>query len=114
MATRHSRIKSETHFMAIVLSRCYKQEIFIMNYAKNFDFGLAICALKEGERVARKGWNGKGMYIFLETFETVNGDTHPNERYQPCIVMHTAQQQKQPGWFASQADMLAVDWQIID
>lgn len=77
------------------------------------DFGTAIKWLKEGKSVARIGWNVKGMYLFLETFETVNGDTHPNERYQPCIVMHTAQGTKQPGWTASQPDILSSDWGIV-
>ena len=27
------------------------------------DFGEAIKALKEGKRVARTGWNGKGMFL---------------------------------------------------
>lgn len=29
------------------------------------NFGQAIEALKEGKKVARTGWNGKGMYIYL-------------------------------------------------
>lgn len=32
---------------------------------KTFDFGDAIRALKEGKKVARQGWNGKGMYLWL-------------------------------------------------
>lgn len=76
------------------------------------NFGQAIVKLKQGESVCRQGWNGKGMFLFLETFETVNGDTHPNERYLPCIVMHNAQGQKQPGWLPSQADIFAEDWGV--
>ena len=29
------------------------------------DFGKAIEALKAGKKVAREGWNGKGMFLFL-------------------------------------------------
>lgn len=65
-------------------------------------FGAAIEQMKAGERVAREGWNGKGMYLFVETFP---------ER-ETCITMFTAQGRRQPGWLASQADMLAEDWTL--
>lgn len=83
------------------------------------NFGNAISALKKGLWVARAGWNGKGMHLYLEdwfeghmTFPTPNG-TH-ERRYQPCIVMFTAQGLHQPGWLASQADMLADDWIVVE
>lgn len=75
------------------------------------NFGQALDALKSGKCVQRSGWNGKGMYLYLEC-----GLTHATERdvaYEPCIIMFTAQQQHQPGWLASQADMLADDWQVV-
>ena len=80
-------------------------------------FGLAIEAMKKGKLVARSGWNGKGMWIVM---------IHPgNAMYtkvgtdgafpmQPCIGMKTADDNMQPGWLASQADMLADDWQIVE
>lgn len=85
-------------------------------------FGGALEALKLGHRVAREGWNGKGMWLAL-----VPELTLPDEevvglrRYFPegdirCgayIVMHTAQAVWQPGWLASQADMLAEDWFVL-
>jgi hypothetical protein len=64
------------------------------------NFGDAIAALKEGKLVRRAGWNGKGMHLYLEG-------------YQPVIVMYTATKEHQPGWLASQADMLADDWQEV-
>lgn len=67
------------------------------------NFGQAIQFLKEGKRVTRSGWNGKGMYLYLKTFDY----------YEPCIVMLTAQRNHQPGWLASQNDMLAEDWHIL-
>lgn len=66
-------------------------------------FGQAIEALEAGNYVARAGWNGKGMYIYLMQFDG----------YDPCIVMYTAQGTGQPGWLASQADILAKDWCIV-
>jgi hypothetical protein len=94
-------------------------------------FGEAIEALKTGSKVARIGWNGKGMWVVLmpklslpphssqepgakvndRTAKHIGVDT-PLES-QPYIAMWTAQSQWQPGWLASQADMLANDWKIV-
>jgi hypothetical protein len=67
------------------------------------NFGQAIDALKENKPVARRGWNGKNMHIYLVI----------EEPYEPCIYMLTAQEKMQPGWLASQADMLAEDWYVV-
>lgn len=87
------------------------------------DFGDAIRALKSGKRVRRAGWNGKAMWLCLMEGMTVpehmvNGRT---KRHVPVgdlnvgayIVMWTAQGVWQPGWLASQPDMLAADWEIV-
>lgn len=74
------------------------------------DFGQAVQALKDGKRVAREGWNGKGMYLYLERFPHLPGHTTP---FEPCVVMFTADKKYQPGWLSSQADMLAEDWTVI-
>jgi len=84
-------------------------------------FGAAIELLKQGKKVARKGWNGKGMFIFL-----VNGSTFKVNRapllgiykegtditYLPHIDMKTASGEIVP-WLASQSDMLEEDWEIV-
>lgn len=70
-------------------------------------FGQALEALKLGNRVARKGWNGKGMYIYLQPV------TLFQSRREAHIVMFTAQGKHQPGWLASQPDMLSEDWEIV-
>jgi hypothetical protein len=75
------------------------------------NFGQAIEALKEGERVARKGWNGKGMWL---TLIHAGNAIHRGYDMQDCIGMKTASNDMQPGWLASQADMLAEDWEMID
>jgi hypothetical protein len=85
---------------------------------ERFDFGEAIRAMKGGACVARKGWNGKGMHLYLEdqlSFKVRAGAFKGEVRkYDPCIVMFTAQGTHQPGWLASQADMLADDWIRVD
>lgn len=81
------------------------------------NFGQALEALKAGKRVARDGWNGKGMHLYLEDMLSVKvrGGAFKGEvrKYEPVICMYTAQGKHQPGWLASQADMLAEDWQEI-
>jgi hypothetical protein len=95
-------------------------------------FGAAIQALKAGKKVSRAGWNGKGMWLvlmpalYLPPFKTQGTERKVNDRTakwigedkpldcQPYIAMWTAQQKWQPGWLASQADMLAEDWCVID
>jgi len=82
------------------------------------NFGQALEALKEGKWVQRAGWNGKDMHIYLEDSLSVTfGDgafKGQTRKYEPCIVMFTAQGKHQPGWLASQPDMLAEDWQIVE
>lgn len=68
-------------------------------------FGEAITALKEGKRVSRTGWNGKGMWLELQV-----PDAH-SKMTLPYIYMKTAQDDLVP-WLASQTDVLAEDWGI--
>ena len=82
------------------------------------NFGDAIAALKNGKKVRRAGWNGRGMHLYLEDAFWIpiragvyNGAVR---QYEPVICMFTAQQKHQPGWLASQADMLADDWQFVN
>lgn len=100
------------------------KEQFEQAYQPTFamTFGHAIEALKAGHRVARAGWNGKGMFLFL-----VNGSTFKVNRppllgiyeegaevqYHAHIDMKTAQGYVVP-WLASQPDMLANDWAIVE
>lgn len=70
------------------------------------NFGQAIEAMKSGSKVARDGWNGKGMWIALQV-----PDQH-SKMQQPYIYMCPVGGKLVP-WLASQADMLANDWQIL-
>lgn len=84
------------------------------------NFGKALEALKEGKKVARSGWNGKGMFLFLVQGSTFNVNRPPllgiypegtEIKYHAHIDMKTADNQIVP-WLASQTDMLANDWEI--
>lgn len=87
---------------------------------EDMTFGDALLVLKQGERVARKGWNGKGMYVFLahEADFVTDADISAFDQLEvevaDMFVMKTAQDTFQPGWLASQADMLAEDWYIVE
>ena len=71
------------------------------------NFGTAIAALKNGYKVSREGWNGKGMWLALQV-----PDEH-SKMSLPYIYMKTADDKLVP-WLASQTDVLAEDWKIID
>lgn len=71
------------------------------------DFGEALRALKNGEKVARKGWNGKGMWLELQVPDLFSKMTLP------YIYMKTADGDFVP-WLASQTDMLSEDWGIVN
>lgn len=82
------------------------------------NFGQAIEALKQGKRVARAGWNGKGMYLLYvppEKWGIISeiGLDIPKENLSPWIGMKTADGKFVP-WLASQTDMLAEDWNTVD
>lgn len=80
-------------------------------------FGQAIECVKAGDRISRKGWNGKKQYVELATNisyinthkETVNVN-HENIGSKALAFVGTSGVQL--GWLASQADMLAEDWEI--
>lgn len=82
-------------------------------------FGFAIEAAKKGKRIARKGWNGKGQYVELASGigyvgpdgRTVNAE-HAAIGNKAFAFVGTSGVQM--GWLASQADMLADDWIILE
>ncbi|KII34856.1 hypothetical protein NL64_06220 [Pseudomonas fluorescens] len=104
-------------------------DVFDKSYrdTEGLPFGLAIEALKSGAKVARAGWNGKGMWLVLipGTREAQLRDGSPYHtalnmescEILPHIDMWTTNAEGRramlPGWLASQTDMLADDWQII-
>ena len=85
---------------------------------ENCSFGEAIEAVKQGHRIARKGWNGKSQYVELATAisyknsigEVVNVEHDAIGNH--ALAFHGTSG-VQLGWLASQADMLAEDWKIL-
>lgn len=95
---------------------------------KAMNFGEAIEALKNGKKVARAGWNGKGMFIYLvggsivpfynlrgNAAKFVNSDVTNTD--DACINAHIDMKAADGtivvGWLASQTDMLAEDWEVL-
>lgn len=78
-------------------------------------FGLAIEALKKGKRVARAGWNGKGLCLELQRPDECSKFTFPYI-FMAYPSSDTAPQTYDCGraWLVSQTDMLAEDWQIVE
>jgi hypothetical protein len=83
--------------------------------------GWAVKELRAGSKVAREGWNGRGMFLFL-----VPGSQFAVNRapllgiypegtvidYMPHVDMRTADGKIVP-WLCSQADLLADDWVVV-
>ena len=106
---------------ADVFDRAYKP-------TNGMSFGLAIAALKNGQKVARRGWNGKGMWLVLVP-GTPTVELRPNTPYAKALPEHShceilphidmwttnseGRRAMLPGWLASQTDMLAEDWRIV-
>lgn len=94
------------------------KDVFDRSYrpVSHMSFGLALEALKMGKRVARQGWNGKGMWLLL--IKPVDGEIADLMKQKgvpamlPWIGMKTADEKFVP-WLASQTDMLADDWVIV-
>ena len=99
-------------------------------------FGQAVGSLKHGFLVRRKGWNGKGMFLFMRPWDSLKDEfiidtvkslpynfkewvkAHPNaegERlFTQYICMKAADGSIVNGWLASQTDMLSEDWVLVD
>lgn len=84
------------------------------------DFGYALRLLKAGKRVARSGWNGKGMWIGLVhsgQWGLGSGQPYDSDSIHanllPWVGMKTADGSFVP-WLCSQTDMLACDWGEVD
>lgn len=93
-------------------------------------FGMAIEAMKKGKKVARKGWNGKGMWLCVplcdgpKEIPSTGIWGKPNAEYAeknggtvkvaPYVTMKAADGTIVMGWLASQTDMLSEDWCIVE
>lgn len=85
------------------------------------NFSDALARIKEGHRLARAGWNGKDMYVFLVPGSVFKVNREPllsmfgegtEVKYHAHVDMKTAQGYIVP-WLVSQADLLADDWTVV-
>ncbi|MBP8782099.1 MAG: DUF2829 domain-containing protein [Paludibacteraceae bacterium] len=102
------------------------------------NFGQAIEALKEGKKVQRTGWNGKGLFVFMQVPSSINREIVPKMQSLPQSVKDEFERRfNDPneqidaiyydnqlalvnpsnlitGWSPSVSDSLAIDWIILD
>lgn len=87
-----------------------------------FSFSKALELLKQGEKITRKGWNGKGMWIIYTPGRVIE-NLEPSSFYDKCgfeapvtitghIDMKAADGSMVVGWLASQTDLFADDWMV--
>lgn len=108
-----------------------RKNVFERGYTSTedgFSFGTALQLLEAGQKVARKGWNGKGMWLIYNPAS--NGQTHAmadgsvyknhgvdNVEILPHIDMYTVNSNGRramlAGWLASQTDMISKDWVLV-
>lgn len=118
----------------------YSREVFNMTYSPigyGLTFGMAIEELKKGNKVARQGWNGKGMFVFMQVPTTINKSIVPNMQSLPQSVKDEfGKRFNDPneqidaiyysnqlaivnpsnainGWAPSVSDALANDWYVV-
>lgn len=97
----------------------------------NHTFGEAVEAAKAGKRIAREGWNGKGMFVFQQVPSDINEDVIPRMQSLPQSVKDEFARRGGSiryrnqlamvypdntvyGWVASPSDVLENDWCILD
>lgn len=90
-----------------------------MNEKILVDFGTAIQCVKAGYRIQRKGWNGKNQYVELATclsYKNAKDEiVNPNhDNIGNAVLAFVGTSGIQLGWLASQADMLAEDWLVLE
>ena len=111
---------------------CIFEEIgHIMEENKTMTFGEAIEALKQGKKVQRLGWNGKGMFLWLKPATTIKSEWCKDPMLKSlcdenggeilalgtiCMYTHDSTGRKAilTGWLASQSDMLLDDWVVVE
>jgi len=126
LRNRRKRCASKKRRVAL---KANDEDVTMTDENVTMNFGKALEELKKGSKCRRSGWNGKNMYlIYVEG--TKNAPLREGTPYHsalncqsygqstvtinPHIDMFTAQGDFQPGWLASQTDMLAEDWVSFD
>lgn len=95
------------------------------------NFGQAIEALKQGKKVTRNGWNGRGMFLWLKPQTVIKAEWCKDPLLHSlaesnggeilglgtiCMFTHDSSGRKAilTGWLASQSDMLSEDWELVE
>ena len=103
----------------------------VLHATEGLTFGQAVEAMKQGKKVARRGWNGKGMFLWLKPQVNIQADWCKDEKLKSlvegnggeilglgtvCMYTHDSTGRKAilTGWLASQSDMLYEDWCIVE
>lgn len=101
------------------------------DYLTDLDFGKALNYLKQGCKVARKGWNGKNMFLWLKPATTIKSEWCKDPELKKlvdenggelkalgtiCMYTHDSSGRNAvlTGWLASQSDMLLEDWYVVE
>jgi hypothetical protein len=79
-------------------------------FRPKMNFSAALHAIKRNEKVARVGWNGKGMYVHLAKLSSVPGTT---EFELDSFMVLKGANDRFNAWVPSVADCLAEDWEIV-
>lgn len=131
-AIRNARKQAET--LLRTLERALQQRVDEIDAQEEsedvsyMDFGQALDNIKNGECVARAGWNGKNMGVWMECgclppyLKPPNGmdrslfliEENAKQAVMPYLILRAADGSDVIGWLASQTDMLASDWMVID
>lgn len=102
---------------------------------EELNFGKATEATQEGRLIARRGWNGKNMFVFLRPADELSVDFIVNNikslpkplkdyykdsegstrvKFSAYLCLKAADGTIVNGWTASQSDILATDWYVLD
>jgi hypothetical protein len=98
----------------------------VLSEGEEGTFGQAVESLKFGNKVARKGWNGQGMFLWLKPATMVKSEWCKDPMLKALadknggevealgtICLKTADDKILTGWLASQTDVLSNDWILV-
>ena len=127
---KESEGKAVDSFTRGDMETCYvsgAQSMEVLQEGCEGTFGQAVGSLKRGFKVARKGWNGKGMWLWLKQETMVKSEWCHDLALKAIadqnggkihalgtICMKTADNKILTGWLASQTDILSEDWVLVD
>lgn len=95
----------------------YIEEYIFVEKSEGMTFGYALEEAKEGKKIARKGWNGKGMFVFIDPgcecngYETFTGKK--SNKINPCFYIKNVDGSLST-WVPSINDCLAEDWEVVE